>query len=96
MVELVKNRIFIEYDIRVNEELIGRVGVNDMTHEIIGLEIFDQYQNRGYGTEVVKKLIEKHGCDCLTVKDGNDIAIHVYEKLGFKITQPLYHFMERR
>lgn len=51
-----------------------------------------EHQNKGYGTEALRKVIElikKSGkYDSVTIDyvQGNDIAGHVYRKVGFKET----------
>lgn len=59
------------------------------------LSIFPPYQNKGYGTEIVKIFNEKYGCNCLWVNADNDRAIKVYEKNGYKKVQPTMYLMER-
>jgi RimJ/RimL family protein N-acetyltransferase len=51
-------------------------------HEISRLDIFEPYQNQGYGTDVVKELVTQ-GYKSLWVRSDNPRAIHVYEKCGF-------------
>ena len=50
--------------------------------EISRLNIYESYQNKGYGTEVVKNLV-KQGYKSLWVRADNARALHVYEKCGF-------------
>lgn len=78
-----KTETFIEYDIISNNIKIGTVELCPERKEIARLVIFEPYQNKGYGTEVVKELI-KQGYTSLWVRSDNSKAIHVYEKCGFK------------
>ena len=51
-----------------------------------------EYQNKGYGTQAIQQIIQlakasgKYDSMILDYVPGNDIAGHVYEKLGFKPT----------
>ena len=73
---------FIDNDIIVNDLVIGKVRLNPEEHEIVQLNIYEPYQNKGYGTQIVKLLISE-GYNCLWVTSDNLRAIHTYEKCGF-------------
>ena len=51
-----------------------------------------EHQNKGYGTQAIQQIIQlakasgKYDSMILDYAPGNDIARHVYEKLGFKPT----------
>lgn len=74
---------FIEHDITVDGTKVGTVELCPEQHEIARLIIFEPYQNKGYGTEVVETLMQQ-GYKSLWVRSDNPRAIHVYEKCGFK------------
>lgn len=74
---------FVENDIYVGKEKIGIVELDPKAKEITRLCIYEPYQDKGYGTAVVKKLVKK-GYRKLWVRSDNPRAIHVYEKCGFK------------
>lgn len=78
-----KIETFVEHDIIVDDTKVGTVELCPERHEISRLIIFEPYQNKGYGTQVVKELL-KRGYNCLWVRSDNPRAIHVYEKCGFK------------
>lgn len=78
-----KTETFIEHDIIVGGTKIGTVELCPERHEISRLIIFEPYQNKGYGTQVVQKLVQI-GYKSLWVRSDNPRAIHVYEKCGFK------------
>ncbi len=82
-----KTETFIEHDIIVNSIRVGTVELCPERNELARLIIFEPYQNKGYGTEVVKKLIAQ-GYKSLWVRSDNPRAIHVYEKCGFKKGEP--------
>lgn len=82
-VELHKTETFIEFDIIKDGVQVGTVELCPERKEISRLNIWTPYQNYGYGTQVVKELVE-HGYSSLWVRSDNPRAIHVYEKCGFK------------
>lgn len=92
--ELKENELYQEIGLFVNGEKIGEAEVDLKGKMLSRLIIFEPYQNKGYGTEIVCALNEKYGCDCLWVKADNDRAIHVYEKNGYKKTKPTMYLME--
>lgn len=81
--QIEKTETFIEHDIIVDGVKIGTVELCPERHEISRLIIFEPYQNKGYGTQIVQKLIQM-GYKSLWVRSDNLRAIHVYEKCGFK------------
>lgn len=78
-----KTETFIEHDIIVDGTIVGTVELCPERHEISRLNIFEPYQNQGYGTGVVKELVAQ-GYKTLWVRSDNPRAIHVYKKCGFK------------
>ncbi len=54
---LEKTETFVEHNIIVDGIKVGTVELCPERHEISRLIIFEPYQNKGYGTEVVKKLV---------------------------------------
>ena len=88
-----KRETFIEHDIIVENVKIGFVELCPERKEISRLVIWEPYQNKGYGTEVVRTLVEQ-GYTTLWVRSDNERAIHVYEKCGFKRTETQMFEME--
>ena len=82
MVTIKQVGVLIENDIIVGDTLIGKVRLCPEEHEIVQLNIWEPYQNKGYGTQVVRQLISE-GYTRLWVNSDNLRAIHVYEKCGF-------------
>ena len=80
--QIEKTETFVEHNIIVGGTKVGTVELCPERHEISRLIIFEPYQNKGYGTEVVKELVEQ-GYKSLWVRSDNPRAIHVYEKCGF-------------
>lgn len=95
MLKLKENELYQEIELFVNDEKIGEAEVDIKGKMLSRLSIFPPYQNKGYGTEVVKMLTEKYGCNCLWVNADNDRAIKVYEKNGYKIKQEIMYLMTR-
>ena len=77
-----KTETFIEHEIIVDSITVGTVELCPERMEIASLNIYEPYQNKGYGTEVVKSLV-KQGYKSLWVRADNARALHVYEKCGF-------------
>ncbi len=82
MIQIEKTETFIEHDLVVDGIKVGTVELCPERNEISRLIIFEPYQNKGYGTEIVKELILQ-GYNSLWVRSDNPRAIHVYEKCGF-------------
>ena len=95
MIKLKENELYQEIEIFIDGEKIGEAEV-EIKHKMLSrLAIFPPYQNKGYGTEIVKMFNEKYGCDNLWVNADNDRAIKVYEKNGYRKVQPTMYLMER-
>lgn len=77
-----KTETFIEHTIMIDSIQVGTVELCPERMEISRLNIFEPYQNKGYGTEVVKNLVAQ-GYKSLWVRADNARALHVYEKCGF-------------
>lgn len=80
--EIKKMETFIEHNIVVDGVNVGNVELCPERNEIARLVIYEPYQNKGYGTQVVQHLVEQ-GYKSLWVRSDNPRAIHVYEKCGF-------------
>ncbi len=78
-----KTNTYIEHDILVDGHVIGTAEIEPNEKELSRLVIFEPYQNHGYGTQVVRDLIDTYGITTLWVRSDNERAIHVYEKCGF-------------
>lgn len=75
---------------------IGEAEVDIKGKMLSRLAIYEPYQSKGYGTQIVEMLIKDYGINCLWVNDDNAKAIHVYEKSGFKKIKPTMWLMERK
>lgn len=92
-IEVKENELYQEIELFCGETQIGEAEIDLKNHTLAKLVIFEPYQNRGYGTEIVKMLTEKYNLNNLWVKADNECAIHVYEKCGFKINKPTMYEM---
>ena len=93
---LKENELYQEIELFCGKTKIGEAEVDIKNHMLARLSIFEPYQNKGYGTEIVKELIEKYNLNNLWVNADNSRAIHVYEKCGYKISKPTMFEMIRK
>lgn len=82
MIELKEREHYTEVWICKDGVKIGRAEIGD-NHRLECFEIYEPFQNKGYGTEALKQLIDKYGVNNLEVLASNKRAMHVYEKCGF-------------
>lgn len=95
MIEIKENELYQEIELFVCGEKVGEAEIELKGKMLSRLSIFPPYQNRGYGTEIVKMLNEKYGCNVLWVNSDNKKAIHTYEKNGYTIQEPTMYLMTR-
>lgn len=95
MIEFKENELYQEIEIFIGDEKIGEAEIDLKEKMLSRLSIFPPYQNKGYGTEIVKMLNEKYRCNVLWVNADNKRAIHVYEKNGYMIKEPTMFLMTR-
>jgi ribosomal protein S18 acetylase RimI-like enzyme len=87
---------FIEIDIKLSDgTLIGTAEIEPNEKMLERFAIFEPYQNKGYGQQVLSDLIDTYGIRKLWVRSDNKRAIHVYEKAGFSRTKETMFEMER-
>ena len=94
MIDLKENELYQEIEIFSDGIKVGEMEVDLKNKMLSRLAIFEPYQNKGIGQQVVALAKEKYGCNCLWVRADNYRAIHVYEKLGFKKVKPTMYLME--
>lgn len=90
-----KNEMYRELELFDGDTKIGEAEVEITGKMLSRLNIYEPYQGKGYGTQIVQMLIRDYGIDCLWVNADNNRAIHVYEKCGFRKTKPTMYLMER-
>jgi RimJ/RimL family protein N-acetyltransferase len=95
MIELKKAEIYQELELVVDDMKIGEAEIDIKNKMLSRLSIYEPYQNKGYGTEIVKRLTEEYELNNLWVNADNKRAIHVYEKNGYKISEPTMYLMKR-
>ncbi len=89
--EQILNNKFLKYlFINVEDTVIGYLSYQELydKFEIINLYIKEEYRNKGYASELIKKLIEtaekNNGTNItLEVNVNNKYAIILYKKFGF-------------
>lgn len=72
--------VLIWYD--SSKKIVGFSGTHDGHLEMLFLD--PGVRRRGYGTEIIQFLIQKHGIDSVDVNKQNDQAFHFYQKNGFE------------
>ncbi len=75
-----KYKIYISY---INNIPVGIIGINPFDEEICLLYVSPEYQNRGYGNELLKYALSLCKNPYITVLDTNKKAIDFYTKRGF-------------
>lgn len=90
-----KNEFYREIELYDGNKKVGEAEVDVLGKMLSRLVIYEPYQNKGYGTQVVKDLTDEYGLDVLWVNADNEKAIHIYEKCGYKKTEPTMWKMER-
>ena len=90
-----KNELYREIELFANGVKIGEAEIEVKGGMLSRLFIYEPYQNKGYGTKVVKMLCDDYGINCLWVKSDNERAIHVYRKCGFHVKKSAMYLMEK-
>lgn len=94
MINFKENELYQEIEIFLNDEKIGEAEIDIKGRMLSRLNIFPPYQNKGYGTQIVKMLNEKYSCNVLWVNSDNERAIHTYRKNGYEIIKPTMFMMK--
>lgn len=92
-ISLTTKETYTEIDIMKGSEKIGTAEISG--NELCRFNLYEPYQDMGYGQKALEQFIEKYHITKLCVASDNDRAIHVYEKAGFKKTKPYMYEMER-
>ncbi len=91
------NELYQEFELFNDDGIkIGEAEVDIKGKTLSRLTIYEPYQNKSYGTQIVEMLIKDYKINCLWVNDDNAKAIHVYEKCGFEKIKPTMWLMERK
>lgn len=94
MINFKETDLYQEIEIFDGDTKVGEAEVNLKNNMLSRLYIYEGFQDKGYGTEVVEKLIKEYKCDKLWVETKNKRASHVYTKIGFEIKEPTMYLME--
>ena len=94
MIEIKENELYQELHLYDNGVKIGEAEIDIKGKMLSRLNISEPYQNKGYGTKIVRILTKQYGLNCLWVNADNERAIRVYEKNGYKIQKPTMYLME--
>ena len=68
---------------------------NDKTYEIKNIATYEKYQGKGYGSSMIKHIIEnyKNKCDQLLVGTGEvEWILSFYKKFGFTYSHKINNF----
>lgn len=95
MIIIKENEIYQEIELFLGNKKIGEAEIEIKGKMLSRLSIFPPYQNKGYGTEIVRLLSEKYGCEVLWVNADNKKAIHTYEKNGYILSEPTMFLMKK-
>lgn len=95
MIKLKENELYQEIELFVDGNKIGEAEVDLKNKMLSRLSIFPPYQDKGYGTEIVKMLTDKYDLNILWVNADNKRAIHTYEKNGYKVVEPTMFLMKK-
>lgn len=83
---------------KLNSEIVGYILIGHLNDNfyLLSLAINEQYRNYGIANKLIKKALDNLGKKeiYLNVRISNKIAIHLYEKYGFKIETiiPNYYY----
>lgn len=73
------------YDENRNHIGEGSVSAIDTDNAFMyNLEVFSKYRGKGYGNSIVSYILAHYKVTDVTVEIGNDVAISLYKKFGFK------------
>lgn len=70
-----------------NGDQVGEASISGYNTDIpflYNMEVFPKYRGQRYSNMIMTYLIDKYNPKQLTVKPSNKVAIHLYEKFGFK------------
>ena len=74
---------------------IGEAQVNLNDKVLEEFFIYEDYQNVGYGSAALEQILKTYDIKSLEVTGGNERAIHLYEKFGFKQSRIIMIEMRR-
>lgn len=85
---------------KLNDDIIGYiiVNLNDNSYSIEHFYVDEAYRNAGLGQRLLKSCLDNYGNIRLMVGKSNHVAIHIYQKFGFRIAHSRrnYYIMLRQ
>lgn len=85
-----------EIDIILDGEIIGAAEIKYPSMTLNNFHIHPHYRGKGYGQEALKQIIDTFGVTNLWVSAENDVAKHIYEKIGFVVdSEPKFIYMKK-
>lgn len=93
-IHLEENATYIEVKIILDEQEIGRAEIKANNNELCNFQIFEPFQNKGFGQQAFRLLIERYSINNLLVKSDNEKAKHIYKKFGFELKEPSFYGMK--
>ena len=90
-----ENELYREIEIFSGDTKVGKAEVDIKNKMLSRLSIYEPYQNKGIGTQVVADLTKEYGLTNLWVNADNERAIYVYKKCGYRKVKPTMYLMER-
>lgn len=78
---------FKQFDILLDEKVIGSAEIKYPDMTLNNFFIYPEYRNKGYGQKLLRDFIENFGVTNLWVDPNNEVAKHIYQKLGFTLDE---------
>ena len=96
-IELREHQYPVRKEIKIfnNNVQIGEAQVNLNDKVLEEFFIYEDYQNVGYGSAALEQILKTYDIKSLEVTGGNERAIHLYEKFGFKQSRIIMIEMRR-
>jgi RimJ/RimL family protein N-acetyltransferase len=70
----------------------GFMGYVYITHRYeVGIHIKREFQKKGIGTSILKKLIRDFDSLLINIAPDNEVALKLAKKMGFELIQETYH-----
>lgn len=101
--KLLKNKLLFIKLVNETEKILGfSISIEGSKNQanIINFLIIEEYQHQGLGSILLKRTLKeikkknKFKSIILNVKTDNDVAIHLYQKYGFKVIKIIDNYYE--
>lgn len=77
----------VKLDFYDGNDHIGEASISSVDTDqgfLYDVEVFEKFRGQGYANDLMKYILSHYRVNELTVEKGNDIAINLYKKFGFK------------